>query len=265
MMLLQFSLMWAIVLSDLDVVEAREPLDPRWLAGLDPILRLQLQQAVLSDCPSKLVPKLKADCSHPDVLECTDAEGKIIENPTTCEAKCKIQKHLCPEMPECQVNLDYCRRASCNPIRVKTCPETGSHGGTKIEVRRVCTPTLSLACSQKYGKMCAGKPLQECLLKASDAGNCKNQVSNHCVNIPVLTGKNGRGNGKCTTRIGRNCSFEKEEVCRKNLSKKCQDVCQEKISKMEENCVKRCRRPDMRCRKKPSASCYHMVKQKVCE
>ena len=68
------------------------------------------------------MPKLKADCSHPDVVECTDNEGKIIENPKACEAKCKIQKDLCPELPECQVNLDYCRRASCKPIRVKTCP-----------------------------------------------------------------------------------------------------------------------------------------------
>jgi len=218
-------------------------------AGLDPLLRIQLEQAILSDCPSQLVSRLDPNCKDQEE-ECLDKKGEKVD-PQLCRTKCEPEEEYCPKHPLCNFNMDQCIRTHCAPVKVTQCP---IHSGS--EVKTICTPTISLSCSQEHHKKCgSGLNFNECLLKA---GSCTEHVSNHCVTVPVFKGKGGA----CTVEIQRNCTQKDMDLCHEQVGQDCRDKCEKPSIKCQKS--DKCPAADVSCKMVPAQSCHRMVKEKVC-
>jgi len=259
---------------------------PQFPVGLDPhLLRLQLEQARLSDCPSVLVAKPDPSCSLPDVTECRDGDGNVVnqEESANCRKNCGTQDQEEAENVvlgsdefcsgeaaslECRNEMEYCVRLHCKPVKEKKCPETPA-----VETKEICTPTLSLSCLMQRQRRCQeevgllqGPEVNLCMRRPSDDG-CEEYVTNHCVKVPVFKGQAG----VCTVQIKRDCSQEDVRMCSEEfLGPKCRGVCQtsqEIVKRMlpaeDKKCVDKCK--DMECKKVPNPACLRLVKERVCD
>ena len=88
-----------------------------FLAVLDPLTRLQLEQAIRSDCPSKLVPKLIPNCPE-TVKECRDETGQVVVNPDQCKETCAPEEY-CEDHPYCNWQMKTCLLRNCAPVKGK--------------------------------------------------------------------------------------------------------------------------------------------------
>ena len=133
---------------------------------------------------------------------------------------------------------------------VKKCPPEVRKS---VELRKICTPTLSLSCSKQHHKKCGSGGFNECVLKAA---GCEQHMSNHCTTVPVFKGTRG----KCTLEIERDCTQKNVDDCNATVLDECREQCQKPAIKCENKCPK-----NVTCTKIPSQSCYRMEKERVCE
>jgi len=274
---------WALLTSILMVVEAV----PQFPAGLNPaLLRLQLEQAIKSDCPSVLVAKPDPSCRLPKVTECRDGDGNVVaESDATCRQKCETREgeeesvvlgsdEFCSgeaASPECRSEMEYCVRLHCKPVKVKHCIQNAP----EVETKRICTPTLSLSCLKSRQRRCQLEvgalgaenraEFNQCMRRPS-SDSCDEYVSNHCVDVPVFKGTAGT----CTVQIKRNCSPEDVRRCSEEfLGPKCRGACPQEISERivptKKTCADRCSLDqDANCKKVPNPACLRLVKERVC-